>query len=265
MLARHHARVLSLLAALLLVTTATTIHAQTSTLSQSGVRRSSDRPGRPFIAKRLYDDATYLFRQPDFYAVVGGLGVSTQVFKGPFNHEEPEFTEMWGKSAFADNFLESGEQIGNGLFPFAVAASSWSAGKLFGSPAIRDFGSDLFAAQALGGVVTLGMKATINRRRPNGGPYSYPSGHTTTAFITAGVIQKHFGSYAGIPAFALAGYVGLGRLQEGKHYASDVAAGAILGSYLGLKLAGRRRRNRSLALSPWADRDASGLALSLTF
>lgn len=53
------------------------------------------------------------------------------------------------------------------------------------------------------------MKVAVNRPRPSGGPYSFPSGHTTSAFITAGVVQKHFGPYAGYPAFALAGYVGL--------------------------------------------------------
>lgn len=48
------------------------------------------------------------------------------------------------------------------------------------------------------------MKGAINRQRPEGAPYAYPSGHTFSAFATAGVVYKHYGKTWGISAFVLA-------------------------------------------------------------
>lgn len=81
------------------------------------------------------------------------------------------------------------------------------------------------------------LKRAINRRRPNGGQYSFPSGHTALAFMSATYVWKRYGYKWGIPAAALASFVGYSRagIDEPVHYYSDVLAGAaigILGSYI---------------------------------
>jgi membrane-associated phospholipid phosphatase len=48
-------------------------------------------------------------------------------------------------------------------------------------------------------------------------------------FASATVLQRHVGWKAGIPAYAVASYVALSRVQMQKHYLSDVAFGAALG------------------------------------
>jgi len=59
---------------------------------------------------------------------------------------------------------------------------------------------------------------------------SFPSGHTTSAFETATHFSLTFRKwYFVVPAYAWAGTVAWSRLQQGVHYPSDVAAGAILG------------------------------------
>jgi membrane-associated phospholipid phosphatase len=67
--------------------------------------------------------------------------------------------------------------------------------------------------------------------RPDPG---FPSNHTVEAFAVASVISAHCDSpWAGGLAYGLAGLVGLSRIQLNQHYASDVVAGALLGTVVG--------------------------------
>lgn len=222
-------------------------------------------PKHHFILHQFYNDMTYLLNQPDFYMVVGGLGLAPSAFGSAFKHEDPEFTELWGKSQFADNTFELGETIGSGIFPVSLSAASWGFGKAFGSNRMTDFGTDLIRAQAANGIITASLKYSIHRTRPNGGAYSYPSGHTSSTFAMAGVVYKHFGKTWGIPAFAVATYVGFSRLQENKHYLSDVIAGGIIGTYVSLKLSKHDTGGSSISIAPYRVDDATGLSMSLRF
>ncbi len=78
-----------------------------------------------------------------------------------------------------------------------------------------------------------GLKHTLRRERPYGGVYtSFPSGHTTTAFMGAEILRREYGKE--YPGVAVAGYVvatGVGclRVYNNRHWASDVVAGAGFG------------------------------------
>lgn len=220
---------------------------------------------RSFILFQLYDDISYLAVEPDFYGVVGGIALTPVMFNHAFRREPAEVTEMWGSSVLADNLFESGEIVGNAAFPVAASAASWGIGKVIRSPRMSKFGSDLLRTQAVNGFLTAIIKVSVNRTRPNGGPYSYPSGHTSAAFAAAGTVYADFGKTLGIPAFVLAGYVGLSRLQEGKHYISDVIAGGILGSYVALKLTRRDNNRQRMVIAPLVSNGSVGLSLGLRF
>jgi len=99
-------------------------------------------------------------------------------------------------------------------------------------------------------IVTHGLKTIINKKRPNGGNYAFPSGHTSAAFTGAAFLQKRYGLKIGIPAYVLASYVGVTRVNAKKHDYWDVLAGAIVGigsSYLFTKP--YKKKNVSLSLS----------------
>jgi len=81
----------------------------------------------------------------------------------------------------------------------------------------------------LANAVSFGLKVSINETRPNGGNYSFPSGHTTSAFAGASFLYLRYGWKIGIPAYLLASYVGYTRIYARKHYWWDVAAGATIG------------------------------------
>lgn len=221
---------------------------------------------RRFILTQLVNDFTYLTGQPDFYVVAGALVAVPVVLPGAFRSETAEITEIWGNSRFADNLLEIGEIIGDGAFPVAIATTSWATGRLTGSPGLAGFGADLFRAQVSTGLFTTTFKRGIDRKRPDGTPYSYPSGHTSSAFATAGTVYAHFGKLWGLPAFAIAGYVGISRLQEGKHYISDIVAGGLLGTYVSLKLARQTGSpRRSLSFAPMSIDGHPAISVALRF
>lgn len=78
--------------------------------------------------------------------------------------------------------------------------------------------------------VTYGLKYGVNKKRPNGGEHSFPSGHTSAAFQGASFIHKRYGLKYAIPAYIGATFVGYSRVHSDAHYTSDVIAGALIGS-----------------------------------
>jgi membrane-associated phospholipid phosphatase len=120
--------------------------------------------------------------------------------------------------------------------------------------------------------ITMFMKNAIQRQRPfvswsdkimlqgNTSPtdYSFPSGHTSTAFAVATSVSLAYPKwYVIAPSFAFASATAYSRMYRGAHYPSDVLCGIVLGSgsaYLTYKLQkfmyGKRmqRNARSLAL-----------------
>lgn len=93
---------------------------------------------------------------------------------------------------------------------------------------IKAYGSGLILQQAL--------KHIVLKPRPDGSDnFSFPSGHSTSAFSGASFIQRRYGWKYGVPSYLLASYVGYSRIQAKKHDGWDVLGGAVIGigtSYL---------------------------------
>jgi hypothetical protein len=132
----------------------------------------------------------------------------------------------------------------------AVATSV--VGRAIRSPEVRSLGSDLSHAQVVSGVLTRGIKLAAGRTRPDGSnQHSFPSGHSSATFATATVLEQHYGWKVGLPAYTFAVCVAGSRLQENKHFPSDVLFGAALGSVGGRSVtAGRGRAQVSLVPLP---------------
>ncbi len=81
-------------------------------------------------------------------------------------------------------------------------------------------------------VITHTIKNTVNKTRPNGENYSFPSGHTSFAFNNATILYYEFRKTSPIIAysgFAFAATTGTFRMINNKHWFSDVLAGAGIG------------------------------------
>ena len=78
-------------------------------------------------------------------------------------------------------------------------------------------------------IVTHTIKRVVNKERPNGGDFSFPSGHTSAAFTGAAFIDYKYGLKYGLPAYIFAAFVGWSRVYAKKHDYIDVLGGIIVG------------------------------------
>jgi len=125
--------------------------------------------------------------------------------------------------------LPGGSLYGSQLVQIPVAIGWWIAGSVADSPTQAAVGRDLLRAELSVASWTYAIKFAVERTRPNGEPRGFPSGHASTSFAIATVLQEHFGWKVGIPAFAAAAYTGVERVADNQHWASDVVFGAALG------------------------------------
>lgn len=91
-----------------------------------------------------------------------------------------------------------------------------------------------YAASAIiMGILVNSIKYTAKVERPDGSKAnSFPSGHTSNAFMNATFMHKEFGHIS--PMYSIAGYsmstfTGVGRGLNNRHWISDVLAGAGIG------------------------------------
>lgn len=118
------------------------------------------------------------------------------------------------------------------------------------------------AALALGStrLVTDGLKDVVGEERPDGSDNrSFPSGHTSMSFAAAGTLHKRYGWEIGIPAHAVAAFVGTARVKANKHYVHDVIAGAAIGEAAAWLIT--RRKSDKVQWLPWGDTRGAGVAV----
>ena len=101
---------------------------------------------------------------------------------------------------------------------------------------------EFFGMLGLAGVV-LAIKFLVRRERPQGewggiyrntDPHSFPSGHAARAFLIAVVGSALAPPWLAAVLWVWAPLVSLARVAMGVHYLSDIVAGGILGSLVGL-------------------------------
>ncbi len=136
---------------------------------------------------------------------------------------------------------------------FAHSGDSWFWGAalialwFIGSPFWKDWAVVVLISISLLAVIVLVIKFSIRRKRPAGewggiyrntDPHSFPSGHAARSFLIA-VLSASLGpGWLAVILCIWAPLVSLARVAMGVHYASDVAAGALLGVLVGLACIG---------------------------
>jgi membrane-associated phospholipid phosphatase len=141
-----------------------------------------------------------------------------------------------GSRALGD-MSETIQIIGHPATHFAATGVLWLVSDLTKDVKEHEVAKALTQALAVNGVSTLLLKASTNTRSPNGDHFAWPSGHTSSAFTAAAVLNEYYGPWVGIPSFALAGLVGYQRIDSRAHDFSDVVFGAMLGYVIGTSVA----------------------------
>lgn len=184
----------------------------------------------------------------------GGLTLATRRY-------DARLTRLVSTTPALDTAFEPGDQMGGGVAQVGGAFATFAIGRMVRSPRMARVGSDLVRAQIVNTVLTHGLKMAVGRTRPDGGAFSFPSGHTSSSFATAAVLQRHFGWKAGVPAFGLAGYIAGSRLQENRHYLSDGIFGAAIG-IVAARTVTIGRGTSKLAVAPFAVPRGGGIGFT---
>ena len=185
----------------------------------SGQLTERDRGGRPWISRNPY-------RGLVAPAILIGLGAG--ILTNPSYNDEV-------KTRLGQTFHGfQGTKIDDYLIyaPYAGLAAL----NLVKIPCENDFINTaiiIAKAEVVNAAFTFGLKYLTKVERPNGeNSYSWPSGHTSQAFLAATIASREYRyktPWVGIAAYGAAGTVALFRMLNNKHWLSDVAAGAGIG------------------------------------
>ncbi len=171
-------------------------------------------------------------------AVLGGLSTLLLV-DGTVREDAQEHRTRAG-----DRFAESVRHFGQPEVYGTVTAGILAAGLVTHNPRLIRAGTRITGALVVAGAVSNGLKMVAGRGRPDNpyldqdpddfGPFSghasWPSGHTSMAFAFATALGDELHQpVARYGLLAAATAVGWSRINDNRHWLSDVAAGAVVG------------------------------------
>jgi membrane-associated phospholipid phosphatase len=174
--------------------------------------------------------------------------------------------EYRGKTSNAVARVSNG--FGEPRYVLPLLGAGLLAGKLTGRKAVTRVALRAAGAVAIAGGLTTAIKYAIGRSRPRGdgdadlfrplsGANSFPSGHTAVAFALAtAVAEETRDSWSDAALYGAATVTALARLNDDRHWASDVFVGALVG-HLSARWLSRRRGG--LRIQP------AGVTMSLDF
>lgn len=99
----------------------------------------------------------------------------------------------------------------------------------------------------------------------SGGSTSFPSGHTARAFAFITPWIMYYPNAFTYTLFALPVGTAVARVAEGKHWLSDVAAGAVIGFSMGHYLAKKHLGDQRIQITPAIGKDMAAFSINFKF
>src|SRR4051794_1160273 len=94
-------------------------------------------------------------------------------------------TTTLGEAHRLDGAFDLGSTLGGMPVQFGSALATFAIGKITSKPGVTALGGDLVRAQLVAQTVSFGGKVAVQRTRPDGTSYSFPSGHAASSFASA--------------------------------------------------------------------------------
>lgn len=185
------------------------------------------------------------------------------------------------QSAVGDQITRPGNIYGRTRTAVILATGLYGSGMLFRNAWLRSTGSRLTVALVLSVATTSTGKFVVGRARPftdngtkslhpfslNDAYQSFPSGHATSAFVISSCLAGCIDNTAvSIVLYSLATLTAAQRVYRDRHWLSDVATGALVGTFFGYTSAkvGRDRvLPQSWQIVPIVSPDSYGLMVSM--
>jgi membrane-associated phospholipid phosphatase len=200
---------------------------------------------------------TQLLRTKDVYWSAGFLAASIALSTAD-TRIASTFNQATHRSSGRDTLARNFAKIQEGTLTFGNLAI-WGLGRLIGSRVTADVGLHAAESVVLGSLASQLIRGPLGRSRPHVTDFedqydfkpfrgftdfryrAFPSIHTASAFAVATVYtletQRHSRGGAwviGPVAYALALGPGISRVYTGQHWASDILAGAFMGTLAGV-------------------------------
>jgi membrane-associated phospholipid phosphatase len=188
-------------------------------------------PAKPGFLRQLGGDFRRTFTSRDSLLILG-IGGGAALLARPMDHRIPNssFNSEPHEGTTLDHLFDPGAAVGDAPALGGASLGILAVGKLAGDQRLAALGSDLVRSLIVSGSITQVLKLATHRERPDGSSQmSFPSGHASASFAMATVAQGRYGPRVGVPAYCVAAWIAASRLNENKHYLSDVIFGAAVG------------------------------------
>jgi membrane-associated phospholipid phosphatase len=211
-------------------------------------------------------DTTHSQKQAPFFthkdAILAGIFAGATILAAPFDKRAA--TELQDSSTQANHFFKraaTGVELIASPGAYVIGGTLYAVGRIGKYDRVADLGLHGTEAVLFAQGVTYMIKGSVGRSRPfltngkdpddfhlgkgfsSGDWSSFPSGHTSTAFAAAAAVTNETTRWwprstwiVGPLMYGGATAVGLSRMYHNKHWASDVALGAAIGTFSGRKV-----------------------------
>jgi membrane-associated phospholipid phosphatase len=223
-------------------------------------------PSRIMAQADSVRDTTHAQKQAPFFvrkdAILAGVFAGVTLLAAPFDKRAA--LELQDSSAQANRFFKhaaTGAELIASPGAYIIGGTLYAVGRIGRFDRVADLGLHGTEAVLFAQGVTFVLKGTVGRSRPfltnakdpddfhlgkgfsSADWTSFPSGHTSTAFAAAAAVTNETTRWwprsvwvVGPLMYGGATAVGLSRMYHNKHWASDVALGAAIGTFSGRKV-----------------------------
>jgi len=185
------------------------------------------------------------------------------------------------RSSSTDSVASAFEPFGNGAYTLPGLVAFYTYGHFAKNKKAKRVALLAVESFAVTGVFNLALKFSTGRTRPqsaknsrqwNGfssSDNSFASGHTSSIFAVATIVASEYKNNPWVPpvAYGIATLTGLSRINDNKHWASDVFFGGALGYFVSktiLKLHSNKK-GRHYTIYPRISRKEVGLDFAMRF
>tara|TARA_B100000676_G_C18033267_1_gene820133 strand:- start:646 stop:1608 length:963 start_codon:yes stop_codon:yes gene_type:complete len=237
-----------------------------------------------YYFKGIFSDIAYTVSSPSRWdhsdwIMAGSIAVGTGFFIGLDEEIRDVFED--NRSSTTDDFANLFEPFGNGFVTMPALAAFYIFGHYDENDKVKRTALIATESFLITGLYTTILKVSMGRHRPSTGDSSrsfsgfttdhksFPSGHTSTAFAIATVVANKYEetSYIKPISYGIASLTGLSRINDDKHWVSDVFFGAALGYFTSktiLRLH-NNKKDQQFTIYPRADSRGGGIILSKNF
>ena len=218
--------------------------------------------------KGLWTDSKAIFTKPDnITALLLAGGASVYMHQ----QDDEKIADYFEEHSHFHGFTDESLYITGKPTTHLAASSIWYFLAIMNQDDVNEKRAlTMRKALTINWITFWGLKFARNNDTPNGKDWAWPSGHTSSSFTVASVLDEFYGHKVGIPAYALAGLIAYRMMDTGDHWGSDVVFGATLGWIVGHTVASRDNNYKIAGFDivpfiPETERPALGIGLVKRF